>query len=56
MTTVQFINDVGFHPENRTALTVDFGYQSTTDNGTDVQRVLTVPFLTMLPIPSLEVC
>jgi hypothetical protein len=56
MTTVRFIHDVGFIPENRTAITVDFSYIATTDNGTDVQRTLNVPFLTMLPIPSLEVC
>jgi hypothetical protein len=56
MTTVNFINSVGFHKENRSVVNVDFMYSSTDENGTDVPKRLTVPFLAMLPIPNLEVC
>jgi hypothetical protein len=55
MTTVDFINAVGFEKENRSAISVDFKYLATDDNGTDVKTTLTVPFLAMMPIPSLEV-
>jgi hypothetical protein len=55
MTTVDFINSVGFHAENRSTINVDFSYITTNENGTDEGRVLTVPFLSMLPIPNLEV-
>lgn len=54
MTTVKFINAVGFH-ENRTAVVVDFKYSGSDENGTDVDKTLSVPFLAMLPIPNLEV-
>ena len=55
MTTVDFINAVGFEKENRSVINVDFKYVATDENGTDVPKTLTVPFLAMLPIPSLEV-
>jgi hypothetical protein len=56
MTTVNFINSVGFHNENRSVINVDFMYSATDENGADQPRKLTVPFLAMLPIPNLEVC
>jgi hypothetical protein len=56
MTTVNFINSVGFHNENRSVINVDFLYSATDENGADQPRKLTVPFLAMLPIPNLEVC
>jgi hypothetical protein len=55
MTTVNFVQNVGFHTENRTAITVDFGYFGQSDNGSLVEKQVTVPFLAMLPIPNLEV-
>lgn len=55
MTTVQFVNDVGFFSENRSAITVDFSYIGVDDNGTTTKKRITVPFLVMLPIPNLEV-
>jgi hypothetical protein len=55
LTTVNFIRSVGFDPTNNSALTVSFNYQGMNDNGTMVDRRVTVPFLAMLPIPSLEV-
>jgi hypothetical protein len=56
MTTVDFINAVGFHNENRSVINVDFKYSGVDDKGQDIDRTLTVPFLAMLPIPSIEVC
>jgi hypothetical protein len=35
---------------------VTFNYTGSDENGTDVSKSLTVPILTMLPIPNLEVC
>ncbi len=54
MTTVNFINSVGFYP-NGSAIMVDFKYTTIDSNGTESKRKLSVPFLSMLPIPNLEV-
>jgi hypothetical protein len=53
MTTVDFIQNVGFD-EDGEIRTVSFEFD-TTVNGTDVHNVLTVPFLTIIPIPVLEI-
>jgi hypothetical protein len=48
-------SQVGFDQENRSVVNVDFHYSGTLENGSDVQRTLTVPLLAMMPIPSIEV-
>ena len=55
MTTVNFINTVGFDA-NRTAVTVSFSYQSLDPTtGAELNNTITVPFLTIVPIPYLQV-
>ncbi len=52
-TTVDFITSVGL--DNGVVKTVDFGYTSNHADGTQVQRVMKVPLLSIVPIPNLEV-
>ncbi|MCH9680973.1 MAG: DUF2589 domain-containing protein [Deltaproteobacteria bacterium] len=50
ITTANFIREVGFD-ENGRARNVDFKYNKRNEDGADKEFRLTVPFLTMLPIP-----
>src|SRR5690349_18784915 len=55
MTTINFINTVGFDA-NHSAITVSFTYQSVNpDTGAQQNNTITVPFLTIVPIPYLQV-
>jgi len=52
-TTVEFVNECAFNAD-QTLRMVDFGYTKTV-NGTSVDTHLSVPFLTILPIPFIEI-
>jgi hypothetical protein len=66
-TTADFIKDVGFVPPTSTAPTkngvddigsprlVTFRYQRKTAHGKDVDATISVPLLTIVPIPSLQI-
>ena len=55
MTTVQFVNEVGFD-EDRNAITVDFNYKTQNATSGDVtESSMTVPILTIVPIPFIRV-
>lgn len=54
ITTVNFIKEVAFD-KNGNIVNVDFSYNRKNDNGNDQQFTLTVPFLTMLPVPYITV-
>ena len=55
ITTVSFINSVGFD-ENRNAIMVNFYYNVTnTTTGELQQNGLSVPFLTIVPVPYIRV-
>lgn len=56
MTSVEFIQQVGF-AENGTAVTVSFAYNAiNATTGGLQENTLTVPLITMMPIPYLKVC
>jgi len=57
-TTMRFIEDVGFQPATqgsttRKAVLLDFSYTTKGADGTDHQGKISVPLLTMLPLPYL---
>jgi hypothetical protein len=54
MSAVNFIQSIGLD-ENSGVKTVDFTYTTVTVNGTDEMRSLTMPLLSLIPIPSLVV-
>lgn len=54
ITTVNFIKEVAFKP-NGEVVNVDFTYNRKNDGGHDQEFKLTVPFLTMLPVPYITV-
>jgi hypothetical protein len=55
MTTLNFIRNVGFEP-NGDALMVQFVYNVTNATSGEVEEnIMDVPFITILPIPFLEV-
>ncbi|GAA4903566.1 DUF2589 domain-containing protein [Ferrimonas pelagia] len=54
ITTANFIKEVGFK-EDGSIVNVDFSYNRRDEEGRDQQFTLTVPFLTMLPIPYITV-
>lgn len=54
ITTANFIREVGFD-ENGQARNVDFKYNKRNEDGADKEFRLTVPFLTMLPIPYMTI-
>lgn len=54
ITTANFIKEVGFN-EDGEIVNVDFTYNRRDDQGRDQEFTLTVPFLTMLPIPYITV-
>jgi len=54
MTTVNFIKGVAFDKDGK-VLNVDFAYNRKNDDGKDQKFTLTVPFLTMLPVPYITV-
>jgi len=59
--TATFINGVGFTEVNttngkvKTVRTVEFNYFSTDNNGSDVSKSMSVPFLYLIPIPFIQV-
>lgn len=54
ITTANFIKEVGFTKDGK-VVNVDFKYNRKNDNGSDQEFTLTVPFLTMLPVPYITV-
>lgn len=54
ITTVNFIKEVAFDKEGE-IVNVNFSYNRKNDDGDDQQFTLTVPFLTMLPVPYITV-
>jgi hypothetical protein len=54
ITTANFIKEVAFDKQGK-VVNVDFSYNRKNDNGSDQQFTLTVPFLTMLPVPYITV-
>jgi len=54
ISTVNFIKEVAFDKDGK-VVTVDFRYNRKDDEGQDQEYTLTVPFLTMLPIPYITV-
>ena len=54
ITTTNFIKEVGFDEDGK-IINVDFTYDKTNENGRKQRFTLTVPFLTMLPIPYITV-
>lgn len=54
ITTANFIKEVAFDKQGK-VVNVDFAYNRKNDNGSDQQFTLTVPFLTMLPVPYITV-
>jgi hypothetical protein len=54
ITTVNFIKEVAFDKDGK-IVNVDFSYNRKNDNGNDQEFKLTVPFLTMLPVPYITV-
>ncbi|MCK9441457.1 MAG: DUF2589 domain-containing protein [Methanothrix sp.] len=54
ITTANFIKEVGFTKEGK-VINVDFTYNRKNDDGEDQQFTLTVPFLTMLPVPYISI-
>jgi hypothetical protein len=54
ITTANFIKEVAFTKEGK-VVNVDFSYNRKNDDGKDQQFTLTVPFLTMLPVPYITI-
>lgn len=54
ITTANFIREVAFDKDGK-VVNVDFKYNRKNDNGSDQEFTLTVPFLTMLPVPYITV-
>ena len=54
ITTANFIKEVGFDKDGK-VVNVDFTYNRKNDNGSDQEFTLTLPFITMLPIPYVSV-
>lgn len=54
ITTANFIREVAFDKEGK-VVNVDFSYEKSNTNGSKQEFKLTVPFLTMLPIPYIKV-
>jgi hypothetical protein len=54
ITTANFIKEVAFDKEGK-VVNVDFKYNRKNDDGKDQEFTLTVPFLTMIPIPYISV-
>lgn len=54
ITTANFIKEVGFDKDGK-LLTVDFKYNKKNDAGKDQEFTLTVPFITMLPVPYISI-
>ncbi|MCW8875511.1 MAG: DUF2589 domain-containing protein [Kangiellaceae bacterium] len=54
ITTANFIREVGFDKDGK-IINVDFKYNRKDEEGNDSNFTLTVPFLTMLPIPYITV-
>ncbi len=55
LTTVKFINEVGFDAD-RNSISVSFNYNTTNATSGDIQEnSMSVPILTILPIPFIRV-
>lgn len=54
ITTANFIREVGFDKDGK-VVNVDFSYNRKNDNGSDQEFTLTLPFISMLPIPYITV-
>lgn len=54
ITTVNFIREVAFDSDGK-VIDINFTYNRKNDDGKDQQFTLTVPFLTMLPIPYITI-
>lgn len=54
ITTANFIKEVGFGKDGK-VVNVDFTYNRKNDNGSDQEFTLTLPFITMLPIPYITI-
>jgi hypothetical protein len=54
ITTANFIKEVGFD-KNGKVVNVDFTYNRKNDNGSDQEFTLTMPFITMLPVPYITI-
>jgi len=54
ITTANFIKEVGFDKKGK-VVNVDFTYNRKNDNGSDQEFTLTMPFITMLPVPYITI-
>ncbi|MEO5373291.1 MAG: DUF2589 domain-containing protein [Alphaproteobacteria bacterium] len=54
ITTANFIKEVGFTKDNK-VVNVDFTYNKKNDSGSDEEFTLTLPFITMLPVPYISI-
>jgi hypothetical protein len=54
ITTTNFIKEVAFDKEGK-VVNIDFTYNRKNDDGRDQKFTLTVPFLTMLPVPYITI-
>ncbi len=54
ITTANFIKEVGFDKDGK-VVDVDFTYNRKNDNGSDQEFTLTLPFITMLPVPYITI-
>ena len=55
MSTIEFVNTVGFD-DTGSAIMVDFSYDAiNATTGETTETVITVPFLTIVPIPYIRV-
>ena len=54
ITTANFIREVAFDSDGK-VIDVNFTYNRKNDDGKDQQFTLTVPFLTMLPVPYITI-
>jgi hypothetical protein len=54
ISTANFVKEVGFDKEGK-AVNVDFSYNRKNDDGGDQEFTLSLPFITMLPVPYITV-
>lgn len=54
ITTANFIKEIGFTRDGK-VVNVDFTYNRKNDNGSDQEFTLTLPFISMLPVPYITI-
>ena len=54
ISTANFVKEVGFDKEGK-VVNADFTYNRKNDNGSDQEFTLTLPFITMLPVPYITI-